>query len=215
MVNNKPSNNKINNKIESDTTQHYYSSKQNSIFKLKKISAFLLGSKFEFFTAPGVFSKNKIDNGTYILIENAQVKEKSKLLDLGCGYGAVGIVFAKVKKCDVVMADSNERAVELAKMNAHLNGVKCDVRVTNIFQGIPEKFDTILLNPPQSAGKEVCFKMIEAAKEHLNKKGTLQIVARPKKGGKTLAQKMIKVFGNAYEIAKGAGYKVYLSVMDN
>ena len=82
--------------------EHYYSAKQTSRFELKKISVVLMGKKFEFFVSPGVFSKDKIDNGTYILIENAEVKEGSKLLDLGCGYGPVGIVFAKVKKCDVV-----------------------------------------------------------------------------------------------------------------
>ena len=97
--------------------EHYYSAKQTSRFELKKISAVLMGKKFEFFVSSGVFSKDKIDNGTYILIENAEVKEGSKLLDLGCGYGPVGIVFAKAKKCYVVMADSNERAVKLAKMN--------------------------------------------------------------------------------------------------
>src|SRR3989338_9301206 len=194
--------------------EHYYTKEQTSKFELKKISAVLLGRNFEFFVSPGVFSKDKIDNGTYILIENAEVNEGCKLLDLGCGYGAVGIVFAKTKKCSVVMADSNERAVKLAKMNLKLNDVSADVRVSDIFSKIPEKFDVILLNPPQTAGKEVCFKMIEQSKEHLNKNGTLQLVARPKKGGKTLAQKMLQVFGNAYEIAKGAGFKVYLSRLE-
>jgi len=191
--------------------EHYYSAKQTSRFDVRKISAVLKGEKFEFYTSPGVFSKDKIDNGTYILIENAEVREKSKLLDLGCGYGAVGIVFAKIKKCGVVMSDANERAVKLAGMNLKLNDVDADVRVSDVFSNIPEKFDVILLNPPQTAGKEVCFRMIEQSKEHLNENGTLQLVARPKKGGETLAQKMLKVFGNAYEIAKGAGFKVYLS----
>ena len=196
-------------------TEHYYSAKQTSKFETKKIKAVLLGKNFEFFVSPGVFSRHKIDDGTYILIQNAEVKENSKLLDLGCGYGVVGIAFAKAKKCDVVMADSNERAVKLAKMNLKLNDVSADVRISDIFSKVPEKFDVILLNPPQTAGKDVCFKMIEESKEHLDKNGTLQLVARPKKGGKTLAQKMLKVFGNAYEIAKGAGFKVYLSRKEN
>ena len=196
-------------------TEHYYSAKQTSKFETKKIKAVLLGKNFEFFVSPGVFSRHKIDDGTYILIQNAEVKDGSKLLDLGCGYGVVGIAFAKAKKCDVVMADSNERAVKLAKMNLKLNDVSADVRISDIFSKVPEKFDVILLNPPQTAGKDVCFKMIEESKEHLDKNGTLQLVARPKKGGKTLAQKMLKVFGNAYEIAKGAGFKVYLSRKEN
>jgi len=88
------------------------------------------------------------------------------------------------------------------------------MKLHNIFSKIPEKFDVILLNPPQTAGKKICFQMIEESKLHLNEKGTLQIVARPKKGGETLAQQMLKVFGNAYEIAKGAGFKVYLSRLE-
>jgi 16S rRNA (guanine1207-N2)-methyltransferase len=194
--------------------EHYYSAKQTSKFDIKTIKAVLLGKNFEFFVAPGVFSRHKIDDGSYILIENAEVKESCKLLDLGCGYGAVGIAFAKAKKCDVVMADSNERAIKLAKMNAKLNDITMDARVSDIFSKIPEKFDVILLNPPQTAGKKICFQMIEESKLHLNENGTLQIVARPKKGGETLAQQMLKVFGNAYEIAKGAGFRVYLSRLE-
>ncbi|MBW3022477.1 methyltransferase [Candidatus Woesearchaeota archaeon] len=191
--------------------EHYFSAKQTSKLNMGKISAVLRGKKFEFYTGSGVFSKTKVDDGTYLLIREADIKSGSKILDLGCGYGPVGIVFAKLKKCDVVMADSNERAVMLTKKNAELNKVQVDVRVSDIFSKVPEKFDTILLNPPQTAGKNVCFRMIEESKEHLVKGGTLQIVARPKKGGKTLAQFMIKIFGNAYELGKGAGFKVYMS----
>ena len=89
--------------------------------------------------------------------------------------------------------------------------MKADARASDLFSGIPEKFDTILLNPPQSAGKKLCFQMIEKSKEHLNKEGLLQLVARPRKGGKTLAGKMKEVFGNVEVIAKGAGFSVYAS----
>jgi len=118
---------------------------------------------------------------------------------------------AKSEDADVLLTDINERAIYLAKKNILLNGVKADARASDLFSGIPEKFDTILLNPPQSAGKKLCFQMIEKSKEHLNKEGLLQLVARPRKGGKTLAGKMKEVFGNVEVIAKGAGFSVYAS----
>jgi 16S rRNA (guanine1207-N2)-methyltransferase len=102
-------------------------------------------------------------------------------------------------------------AVFLARKNIELNKVNAEARESDIFSSIPEKFDTILLNPPQSAGKELCFRMIEESRQHLKKNGLLQLVARPRKGGRTLAEKMKEVFGNVEVIAKGAGFSVYVS----
>ena len=190
---------------------HYYSGKQASELRLRKISAVLRGKRIEFYVGSGVFSRGKVDDGSYILIQNATVKKGWKVLDLGCGYGAVGIAIAKSEDTEILLSDVNERAVELAKMNIELNNVKAEARISDIFSGIPEKFDTILLNPPQSAGKKICFRMIEESKEHLNKGGLLQLVARPRKGGRTLAEKMKEIFGNVEVIAKGAGFSVYVS----
>jgi 16S rRNA G1207 methylase RsmC len=86
-----------------------------------------------------------------------------------------------------------------------------EVRNGNMYDAINEKFDVILLNPPQTAGKDVCFEMIEKAKHYLVKNGSLQIVARHNKGGKTLMQKMKEVFNNVETLAKKSGYRVYIS----
>ena len=75
-----------------------------------------------------------------------------------------------------------------------------------------KKFDVILLNPPQHAGKDLCFRLIEQAKDHLTGKGSLQIVARHQKGGKPLKRKMGEVFGNVEVIGRGSGYQVYKAV---
>ena len=190
---------------------HYYSKKQTGKIDIKKISAVLRNKKLEFYTGAGVFSRNKIDNGSYILLQNAIVKKGWHVLDLGCGYGPVGISIAKSEDAKVLMADVNERAVFLTGKNIELNKADAEARESDVFSNIPEKFDTILLNPPQSAGKALCFRMIEESKEHLKKNGLLQIVARPKKGGKTLAEKMKEIFGNVEVISKGAGYSVYVS----
>jgi len=194
---------------------HYYSKKQDSKLKLKKISAVIRNKKLEFYTASGVFSKDKIDNGSYILAQNAIIKKGWDVLDLGCGYGAIGIAIAKSEDAKVLMADVNERAVFLARKNAELNKVNAEARESDVFSNIPEKFDTILVNPPQAAGKKLCFRLIEESKEHLKKDGLLQLVARPRKGGKTLAKKMMDVFGNVEIIAKGAGFTVYASKLSS
>jgi 16S rRNA G1207 methylase RsmC len=82
---------------------------------------------------------------------------------------------------------------------------------TKGFLGIHGKFNTILLNPPQSAGKELCMKMIELSKEHLEKNGLFQMVARHNIGGRELEKHMIKIFGNAKEISKKSGFRIYVS----
>ena len=193
--------------------EHYYSEQQKSQLKIKKIKQKINGIHFEFCTSSGVFSKNKIDKGTLILAENMLLDEHSNVLDIGCGIGVLGIVAAKLFSSNVVLSDVNERAVMLAKKNIELNNVNAEVYEGNLFEKIRQnEFDAILVNPPQTAGKEICFKLIEQSKNHLKNNGTLQLVARHNKGGKILSQKMEEVFGNAKVVAKKSGYWVYMSV---
>ena len=227
---------------------HYYEKKQKSPLNLIKFSAVLRGNNLDFYSGSGVFCKDKVDKGTILLIKSAIIEDNSKVLDLGCGYGPVGIAIAKANpSVKVLMSDINKRAVMLAKKNIELNRIKNAEAVqsdlfenlknptifgalkTKGFLGISEKFnvseikkisehaqkpmvfDTILLNPPQSAGKDLCIKMIEQSKEHLEKHGLFQMVARHNIGGRELEKHMAKVFGNVKEIAKKSGYRIYVS----
>ena len=191
--------------------KHYFSEKQEAPFRLKKITAVLQRRAFEFFTAPGVFSKSRVDKGTELLANSMQIKENAKVLDMGCGIGILGIVAAKVFNADVILVDINERAISLAKQNAKLNSVKAEIRKSNLYENVQEKFDAIIVNPPQKAGKKVCHAIIEQALQHLNTGGILQLVARHNKGGSSLSKKMQAVFGNVQELAKQSGYRVYCS----
>ncbi len=192
--------------------EHYFSRRPASKLKERKIQTFLRKKELIFYTGSSVFSPKKIDLGSKLLIEKSQVKESDAVLDLGCGYGAVGITIAKTfPKTKVIMSDVNERAVMFAKKNIKENKVKAKAIKSDCFDKIQEKFDVILLNPPQTAGKKLCFKMIEEAKKHLNKEGSLQLVARHQKGGKSLQKKMEEVFGNVKAIAKKSGYRIYFS----
>ncbi|MBU0757003.1 MAG: methyltransferase [Nanoarchaeota archaeon] len=192
---------------------HYYSEKQDSQLNLTKIRINVSDLSFEIYSGSGIFSKDSLDNGSRLLIENCLIIKDWHVLDLGCGNGVIGVSVKKLHPtAKILMTDINERAVELTMKNIALHALdETDARKGNSFDDIPETFDTILLNPPQTAGKDVCFEMIEKSKEHLNINGLLQLVARHNKGGKTLSLKMEDVFGNVNETAKKGGFRVYVS----
>ncbi|MBS3175997.1 class I SAM-dependent methyltransferase [Candidatus Woesearchaeota archaeon] len=194
---------------------HYFSKQQETPLHEKKVRVTLRGHLLHFTTGSGVFSKTKIDDGSFLLIEKSDIPETvTNILDLGCGYGPVGIAMAKVfPKAKIVMSDINERAIFLTQKNIRQNKIQNATAIqSDGFENIKETFDVILLNPPQTAGKEICFKLIRESKDHLNKNGTLQLVARHQKGGKSLSEYMKVVFGNVKEIAKNKGYRIYVSM---
>ena len=150
-----------------------------------------------------------------ILAENIVIDKNAKILDIGCGIGILGIAAAKLFDADVTMSDINKRAVMLAKKNIKLNNVNADIYQGSLYEKIKDNdFDAILSNPPQTAGKELCFRLIEDSKIHLKKGGSLQLVARHNKGGASLGEKMEQVFGNVKVIVKKSGYWVYMGVKD-
>jgi 16S rRNA G1207 methylase RsmC len=197
-------------------TEHYFTEEQTTEFRPMKIPIRVKGVETQFYTSGGVFSPKRLDNGTLLLIESAIVGKGWKVLDLGCGYGVVGVLVKKKEpSIELVMSDVNSRAVKLAAMNAKLHGMEAKVLQSNGFDNKEFSgmmFDTILLNPPQTAGKDVCFALIDGSYEHLVKGGMLQLVVRSQKGGKQLSAKMEEVFGNVKDIAKGSGYRLYVGV---
>ena len=195
-------------------TEHYYSEEQKSELNLKKIKSILRDNELDFWTGAGVFSGKKVDKGSELLANDCIIEDNWKVLDLGCGYGPIGIAIAKAHpSTSILMTDINRRSVKISKMNIKLNKISNASAVQgDMYKKAEGKlFDTILLNPPQTAGKEVCFKMIGLAKNFLKKGGLLQIVARHNKGGKSLSEKMKSVFNNLEEISKKSGYRIYVS----
>ena len=192
---------------------HYYSEKSESPFKTFKIKINVIGKELELISCDGIFSKKELDAGTRTLIENAIINDEDNVLDIGCGYGVVGISLATKYDINVVMTDVNENAVRVSKMNIKEQRLqkKCIAKKSDLYLEIEEKFDVILTNPPQTAGREVCYKIIEEGFNHLNENGTLQLVARHNKGGETLQKKMNEIFGNAEKIGKDHGFTVYMA----
>jgi len=194
---------------------HYFSSKPKVASKPKVIRVSLRGRVFTFITDSGVFSFGKLDRGTKLLIEVMEVEREDVVLDLGCGYGAIGIVAATLaSKGLVYMVDINRRAVALAKKNAEINRVSnvvvlrgdCYEPVKNI------SFNVILTNPPVKAGMKVVRKMIEEAPNHLVSGGKLMLVIKTKYGWERIARIMGDSFGNTSIVEREAGYRVLKSV---
>lgn len=188
--------------------EHYYTKKPTSALKYYNIKAKLRGFLVDLTTSTGVFSSKRVDSATRLLIENMKVNPEEEFLDLGCGYGVIGVIAAKLG-AEVTMSDVNERAVMLAKKNVRKNKVRARVLVDN---GVPDgDFDNIVLNPPIAAGMETCKRLIKESHTSLKKKGLLQLVARHKKGGSRLQDYMKKLFKNARTITKKGGFRVYVS----
>ena len=195
-------------------TEHYFTEKPKSKVDLGIIKTYIRGRLFEFVTASGVFSKTRIDLGTRLLVESMIMPEKGYILDLGCGYGPVGIVSAVFNpKLHVIMTDLNERALWLAKENAKRNKAEnIEVRKGFLYEPVKDiKFETILSNPPTTAGMKIVIPIIEQAPQHLTKNGLLQIVVRSKISGKRLTTTMEKTFGNIKIHARKSGYRVLIA----
>jgi len=157
---------------------------------IKSYNAKILGHAFTFFTDNGVFSKEHLDFGTRLLLENIPLElVTGDILDVGCGYGVIGITLAKLTKQKVTMIDINKRALHLASKNAKENKIEnFDIRESNCYENIlaSEKFQIIVTNPPIRAGKKIVYEILMKAKDHLIENGSLFLVIRKEQGAKSL-----------------------------
>jgi len=195
-----------------DKLNHYYSSDPNTPHDIRKITVSLREKLYYFFSDAGVFSKENIDFGTKLLINSLQVEKNAQVLDLGCGYGVIGIVVANlVSNGFVYLVDVNKRAVDLAKENIKLNKIEnAKAIVSDGFTAIEElKFDSIITNPPIRAGKMLIFSLYEKAFQHLNHNGSLWVVIQKKQGALSTLKKLRELGYQVEEVDKDKGYHVY------
>ncbi|MGT2932734.1 class I SAM-dependent methyltransferase [Streptococcus catagoni] len=195
-------------------TKMYYDENPDSLHDIHELKVTLLDHKFTFLSDSGVFSKKMIDYGSQVLLNALDFKEKESLLDLGCGYGPLGISLAKVQGTKVTMVDINNRALELAKKNALKNGVEAQIFQSNIYEKVSGSFDHIISNPPIRAGKKVVHQIIEESIRFLKTGGDLTIVIQKKQGAPSAKEKMAMTFGNVETIKKDKGYYILRSVKD-
>ena len=176
---------------------HYFENDKNLVSDIKPFNISVNGNSFTFNTDNGVFSKGELDYGTNLLIQNVLKKSLTgDILDLGCGYGAIGIIISKITNTNVTMTDINKRALHLTKMNAKKNGVSVNVTESDGYENIDGMFDYIISNPPIRVGKKKLYELILDSKKHLKENGKLIIVIRKEQG----ALSLIKDMNNDYKI---------------
>jgi 16S rRNA (guanine1207-N2)-methyltransferase len=196
---------------------HYYSNDPHSKNDPRKWTFTLRGEKFFFNTDAGVFSKGEVDFGSRLLIESFELPTvEGDILDVGCGYGPIGLAMAKsFPERTVHMVDVNRRAIELAIRNSKENDVE-NVRIyeSDGLSMVEGPFSAILTNPPIRAGKETVFKFYDEAFEKLKAGGELWVVIQKKQGAPSTIDHLKKLFGQVETVEKKKGYYILRAEKD-
>lgn len=189
-------------------SDHYYTENPGSEHDFRTVRCSALGVEAEFLTDAGVFSRDGLDTGTRALLE-ALPEPAGRVLDLGCGWGAVGVLMGKRwPKAEIVMTDINRRAAELARRNLAQNGVTAQVFDGDGFENVPGDFDLIATNPPIRAGKAVIYALFADAKDRLRPGGELYIVIRKQQGAPSALKYLREIFSEAEVVSRTAGFWV-------
>ncbi|WP_284141005.1 MULTISPECIES: class I SAM-dependent methyltransferase [unclassified Virgibacillus] len=198
--------------------EHYFSQKPQSTSSPKKWTYQLRERNFTFTSDVGVFSKHEVDFGSRLLIEQFQEPSISgDILDVGCGYGPIGIALAaSFSDRKVIMSDVNERALQLARENAEQNNItNVDFIKSDRFSNLKEiQLAAIVTNPPIRAGKKVVHGIFEESKPALIKGGELWTVIQKKQGAPSAKDKLEELFGNVETVARDKGYFIFRAVND-
>ena len=170
------------------------------------------GELLTFVVDQGVFAAHGLDPGTALLIENLVVAKTDRVLDLGCGWGAVGVAAAKAARNGrVVMTEVNRRAARLAVKNVERNGVRnAEVRVGSFYEPVAgDTFDLIATNPPYRAGRPHVLRILTESREHLAPNGRLVLVGKGSHGIRFYQDWLAEHWGGPVEVlARGSGYRV-------
>ena len=185
---------------------HYFENDKKLKSEEKNINVIIKNKKFTFLTDNGVFSKKGLDFGTRTLLENIP-DIKGDILDIGCGYGPIGIFLKKSFDVSVDMIDVNLRCLGLAKKNAELNKVDVNIFESNIYENVVKSYDYIITNPPIRIGKEKLYEILIGAKKILKKEGQLWFVINKNQGAKSVYEDLKKEY-NVEIITKNKGFYI-------
>jgi len=170
------------------------------------------GELLTFAVDTGIFSSRGLDPGTSLLIENLALRRKDRVLDLGCGWGAVGVAAARsAAEGRVVLTDVNRRAARLARENLERNHVRnAEVRVGSLFEPVAEEtFDVIVTNPPFHVGRPFVLRILSEAPDHLSRDGRLVLVGKGSHGIRYYQEWLEAHWpGPVTVLGRGSGYRV-------
>lgn len=195
-------------------SDHYYSNKPLSASQRQTFDADLRGFSFKLTSDAGVFSRDGVDYGSRVLIEHMEIPNGARVLDIGCGYGPIGLTAARLApQGHVTLIDINERAVELAKYNAAANGIQnVSFAPSDLFTAVEgQTFDVILSNPPIRAGKAVVHNLFTHSWSYLKPGGATWVVIQKKQGAPSAKAKLEQLYGeeNVQEVGKDKGFRIY------
>ncbi len=198
---------------------HYYSRTQDNLESIPNKFIFNFKEhKFIYHTDKGVFSKNYIDYGSFVMLNNFIPNNINlPILDMGAGYGPIGISISILYDKEVYMAEINERAYSLILKNIEENNA---IKAKAFNSDLYEKFDGILFssivtNPPIRAGKKIVYEIYDGAYNHLPLNGELWVVIQKKQGAPSSKEHLIELFGNCEIVSKDKGYYILKSVKMN
>lgn len=193
-------------------TEHYFSNTPSASSNEETFSFELRGQTFRFTSDRGVFSKKEVDFGSRVLIDSFEVNNvKGPILDVGCGYGPIGLTIAKLRPGEQVhMVDVNERALALSEKNAKANGINnVQIYQSSCYSNVKiNDFSTILTNPPIRAGKKIVHEILEGAYNHLVEQGELWVVIQKKQGAPSALAKLESLFEEVEVVEKKKGYYI-------
>ena len=194
---------------------HYFTVSPQSEHQPAKFETQYRGHTLLFETDSGVFSRFALDKGTETLLNALPAEVRGTVLDMGCGYGALGVSLAKAcPHATLTMADINERAVKLASDNARRNGVTAETLQSDGYAGLAgRRFDLIVSNPPIRAGKRVIYRMFADGANALNEGGAMVLVIRKQQGAPSAKTYLQTLFRHVEVIARDGGYWIIRCAM--
>lgn len=199
-------------KLGDDVMSHYFSQDQNNTKSNPKAIAFRVHNvELSVLTDHGVFAKDGLDRGTKVLLEHLSLEKGKTVLDLGCGYGSVGLFVSKKFGCLVDYVDINERALDLTKQNLVKNKVEGRVFQSDGLDNVTATYDYIITNPPIRAGKKVIYRFFKDARNHLTKNGEFYVVINKKHGADSALKKLQTIYQQVEIIGKDKGFYVIKS----
>ena len=191
--------------------EQYFQAEPHSAHHPRIVQLEFKGERFTFETDAGVFSKGALDEGTQLLLDTVRPHLSGKVLDLGCGWGAVGVILSRLcPDCGITMLDINQRACVLAEKNARRNGVSPLVLCGDGLEMTEGFFDWILLNPPIRAGKETVYGLFRRSAASLNPSGRLAVVIRRQQGALSAKSFLETLFHSVSLEQRKKGYYIFI-----
>ena len=204
--------------LKRNNMRHYFVPSSHSEDEYFTFKAKFDDQEFVFRSCPDIFSKNELDYGSLVLVNSVLEHKKEfggKIMDMCCGYGTIAMLLSKFIDAEYYMSDINTTAVDLAKYNVKSNN--CNIEIENItsgnlFEGIKQKFNHIVSNPPIKVGKKYLLEFVDGSYKHLEDRGTLTLVIKKNLGAGSLKDYLTNLFGNCEVWERDKGYYILHSI---